>query len=444
MSNKLYLLLMVWLAVFQSCVTKTIVVTSDPEKKVVEKTLFHLDTLTHLKTGFTGLIVSDLKTGEILYSHHADKYFTPASNTKIFSLYAALVTLGDSIPALKYVETDTTFIFWPTANPSLLHPYFNDTTAIDFLKSKSKSKSLIYADGRSNLPLYAPGWMWDDYDAYFQAELTPFPLYGNVIHLKKDSTGIKIAPKKLLFNAKRTKEAIKITRDLDRNNFEMPDNFDDWEIFEQEIPYKNASEINVQLLEDLLEDTLIIQKIPIPKSKTATFYGVKTDTILRRMMLVSDNMLADHLLLASGMILTDSLSLSNTIQLFKNLWSPALPHRLLWVDGSGLSRYNRFTPATILALLQKMHKEIPEDRLFSLFPTGGKFGTLSEQYNETTEPYIFAKTGSMTGVFNLSGYLIAKSGRKLAFSCMNNLFTSKVPDASKDVEKIIKAIRDMY
>lgn len=444
MNSKLYLLLIVWLVMFQSCITKTIVVSPLIEENEVDKTIFQLDTFTHLKTGFSGLIVSDLLTGDILLSHHSDKYFTPASNTKIFSLYAALVTLGDSIPAFKYVETDSTFTFWPTANPSLLHPYFIDTTTIAFLKGKLKTKKLIYADGHCHLPHYAPGWMWDDYDTHFQAELTPFPLYGNVIHLKKDSAGITVAPGKLLAEVKRTKKALKITRDLDKNKFVMPDNFDDWEIFEQEIPYKNASEINVNLLQDLIGDTLTFQKISIPKGIATTLKGTKTDTIMRRMMLVSDNMLADHLLLASGMILTDSISLTNTIQLFKNLWSPALPHRMIWVDGSGLSRYNRFTPATILALLHKMHNEIPEEKLFSMFPAGGEFGTLSEQFNDTKKPYIYAKTGSMTGVYNLSGYLIGKSGRKLAFSCMNNLFTSKVHEASKDVEKIIKAIRERY
>lgn len=419
-------------------------VSSVTEEKVVDQAIFQLDTFTHLKTGFSGLIVNDLLTGEVLISNHADKYFIPASNTKIFSLYAALVTLGDSIPAFKFVETDTTFIFWPTANPSLLNPYFSDTTTISFLKDKSKNKRLVYADGHSNLPHYAQGWMWDDYDTYFQSELTPFPLYGNVVYIRKDSTGIKIAPEKMLANAIRSKNALKITRDLDQNNFKMPINFDDWEIYEQEIPYKNASEINVILLNDLIGNTIERGKISIPKGKTKTFYGIKTDTILRRMMLVSDNMLADHLLIAAGMVLTDSLSLKNTIQLFKNLWAPALPHTMDWVDGSGLSRYNKFTPATILALLAKMHKEIPEDHLFSLFPAGGEFGTLSEQFNDSSKPYVFAKSGSMTGVYNLSGYLIAKSGRKLAFSSMNNMFISRVSEASKDVEKMIKAIRDRY
>lgn len=36
--------------------------------------------------------------------------------------------------------------------------------------------------------------MWDDYNDYYQAELTPFPMFGNVLLVKKDSLGLTISP----------------------------------------------------------------------------------------------------------------------------------------------------------------------------------------------------------------------------------------------------------
>nr|MBP6540039.1 D-alanyl-D-alanine carboxypeptidase [Saprospiraceae bacterium] len=60
------------------------------------------------------------------------------------------------------------------------------------------------------------------------------------------------------------------------------------------------------------------------------------------------------------------------------------------------------------------------------------------------KPFIYAKSGSMTGVYNLSGYLITNSGRKMVFSFMNNNFEGKVSEIRKTVEKILMEIRMNY
>lgn len=44
--------------------------------------------------GYWGLLVEDAETGEVLFAQNADRYFTPASNAKLFTLALALATLG--------------------------------------------------------------------------------------------------------------------------------------------------------------------------------------------------------------------------------------------------------------------------------------------------------------------------------------------------------------
>jgi D-alanyl-D-alanine carboxypeptidase/D-alanyl-D-alanine-endopeptidase (penicillin-binding protein 4) len=165
-------------------------------------------------------------------------------------------------------------------------------------------------------------------------------------------------------------------------------------------------------------------------------YSLPIDTLLRRMMKESDNMLAEHLLLASGMEVMDTLSSSETIKWSKTTLISDIPHKPIWVDGSGLSRYNKCTPSSILYLLKKMYREIDEKKLFSLLLEGGNL-TLKSMDATEIKPFVFAKTGSMTGVYNLSGYLITSKGKKLAFSFMNNNFNGKVSTVKKAVEKIL-------
>jgi D-alanyl-D-alanine carboxypeptidase/D-alanyl-D-alanine-endopeptidase (penicillin-binding protein 4) len=87
-----------------------------------------IDTSKVLGTGFSGVHITDLNTSEVIFSRNASKYFVPASNTKIFTLWASLNYLGDSIPALKYIETDTSFTFWGTGDPTFIHPYFQKSS----------------------------------------------------------------------------------------------------------------------------------------------------------------------------------------------------------------------------------------------------------------------------------------------------------------------------
>jgi D-alanyl-D-alanine carboxypeptidase/D-alanyl-D-alanine-endopeptidase (penicillin-binding protein 4) len=55
-----------------------------------------------VKDHFTGFALYDMDSRKMIYGLNADKYFTPASNTKLFTFYTCLKMLGDSIPALRY------------------------------------------------------------------------------------------------------------------------------------------------------------------------------------------------------------------------------------------------------------------------------------------------------------------------------------------------------
>lgn len=402
-----------------------------------------IDTSKAFSSGFAGVHITDLNTGEILFSRNASKYFTPASNTKIFTLYASIKYLGDSIPALKYVETDTSLTFWGTGDPTFMHTLFPESGTLDFLKSKSKTKKLFQSYGHSKVKPFGEGWAWDDYNDYYQPEISSFPAYGNVLTVKKDSLGISGKPEFMMNKTIMNASTKYVQRNKEFNQFVLPALLDTVKSYYQEIPYKDAELSNRQILESLL--SVPVNPVYLPVSSDAkTYYSISTDTVLRRMMQISDNMLAEHLLLLSGMAKYDTVSTEYAIKMVKENLMNDLIDAPQWVDGSGLSRYNMMTPRSITQLLKKMYQSSDEKRIFSMMAVGGVNGTIRNMFKNGDGPYVFAKTGSLFGVYTLSGYLITRTGRKLIFSFMNNNFSGPTSGVRRDVEKVLNAVRDMY
>ena len=119
-----------------------------------------------------------------------------------------------------------------------------------------------------------------------------------------------------------------------------------------------------------------------------------------------------------------------------------LPQKPNWADGSGLSRFNLFTPQDFIWVLNKMKTEFPWKRISTIFPTGNK-GTLTNYYMADSR-FIYAKTGTLTGVVALSGYLITKKNKTLIFSVLVNNHQTTGRTVRRAVEKFIQSIRDKY
>src|ERR1700742_2732356 len=76
----------------------------EPFQQFTEETLLNQPGLTSAQVG---LCLYDPLAATYKYNWQSDKYFMPASNTKLFSLYAGLRYLGDSLVGLRYELTDT-------------------------------------------------------------------------------------------------------------------------------------------------------------------------------------------------------------------------------------------------------------------------------------------------------------------------------------------------
>jgi len=396
---------------------------------------------------FTGFALYDLDKNKMIFEQDAHKYFTPASNTKILTLYTCLNMLGDSIPGLRYIERSDSLIFWGTGDPALLHTTLKSIKVYELLKNSRKK--LFYAAGNYSGNFYGRGWPYGDYDAYYQAEISALPLQNNVAILSADDQGeLRISPSYLKIYLKQDPsfrpDEYTVSRDLNSNVFRYPAGKAP-RGFKQEIPWKTSDELTLAMLADTLKRPLGMLKMTMPDS-ARTLYSASSDSVYRRLMLPSDNFIAEQLLLVCSSTLPGPLSTQQVIRYSKEKFMKDLPDEPQWADGSGLSRQNLFTPATMIALLRKLREKVgDEQRLFDMMPAGGLTGTLRTAYKtDNGKPFVWAKTGSLSNVHNQSGYLITRKGKRLIYSYMNNNYTRPTAEIRAEMVRVMTGIHNRY
>lgn len=389
---------------------------------------------------FSGFALYDPVAGKMLAARNADKYFTPASNTKLFTLYTSLNVLGDSVPALRYAVVGDTLFFRGTGDPSLLHPDLYNPAVIRLLASRPET--LVYVLERQPVPHFGPGWGWDDYNDYYSAEKAALPVYGNVVRFGRDASGVLGAQPGYFRSgvtigpAGRPGDA-PFVRHPEHNQFTYYPAAAG-ESFTQDVPFRYAAPLAARLLSDTLKREVgWTDYRPLPGAQV--LYGIPTDSLYRKLMQESDNFIAEQLLLLCSARLFDSLHTESVIRYARERLLADLPDRPVWVDGSGLSRYNLFTPRTMVALLHKLYRQVPRERLFALLPAGGRSGTLRTWY-AADPPFVFAKTGSLRNVYCLSGYVVTRKGKVLLFSAMHNNYTVPLNDVRREIDKVLRLV----
>jgi D-alanyl-D-alanine carboxypeptidase/D-alanyl-D-alanine-endopeptidase (penicillin-binding protein 4) len=108
-------------------------------------------------------------------------------------------------------------------------------------------------------------------------------------------------------------------------------------------------------------------------------------------------------------------------------------------DGSGLSRYNYVTAGTIVTILtREWRSEQSRGPFTAALPVAGRDGTLDKRMKGTVlEDRVDAKTGTISNVRALSGYLETRSGERLVFSMIANHFTAPSSDVDAIVERAL-------
>ena len=400
---------------------------------------------------FTGFTLVDPETGRHVADVNGDHFFTPASTTKILTLYTCLKLLGDSVPALDVWHEKipgkgiSRLHVRGLGDPTFLHPSFQAwQSSFSFLQNQPDSVLLFPDHYRKR---FGPGWAWDDYNYAFQPERTMFPMYGGIIRFKKKGDSIDIQPPFFKHNFTQfpyyagpperleNKNEWIIPNDLKDTILSLPFRYD---------PFKLDSMLADTLhksvrVSEVYEFDYAFDHIEGRRTPWKTLYSTPVDTVLRRMMHQSDNFIAEQML--DVCIYRHFPDRKNVMEWVLDSVLSDLPQRPRWVDGSGLSRYNLISPQDLSTVLLHLWREQPHETLLSYFPKGGKDGTLADWYaGKDGKPYVFAKSGSMSGVTCLSGFVRTNHGKTLIFTFMTNHFVGSSRDWKVEMQQILEIV----
>ncbi|SKC74648.1 D-alanyl-D-alanine carboxypeptidase/D-alanyl-D-alanine-endopeptidase [Ohtaekwangia koreensis] len=389
-----------------------------------------------------GFVLYDPAKKKTLFDYQGAQYFTPASNTKIFTFFTSLKILGDSIPGLRYIVHGDSLIFWGTGDPGLLYKnVYTNGRVYNFLKASPYK--LFFSVSNFDTEHFGPGWAWDDYSSYYSAERSPLPIYGNIAAIQAIGNKPEIQPpffkKELRIGIPQS--SADANRESDKNVFTyIPGTKVSSKVID--VPLKISPFLTATLLSDTLNKSVTLLNKPFD-STALTIFNIPSDSLYRIMMQESDNFIAEQLLLLCAGTLSDTLKTEIAIEYSKKNFLNDLSDDPIWKDGSGLSRFNLFTPRSIVQLWEKIYTLVPQERLFTLLAIGGKKGTIRNYYKET-QPYIFGKTGSLSNNHALSGYLLTKRGKVLIFSFMNTHFAKSTSEVRNNMQEILHKIYEAY
>ncbi|MCM0080333.1 D-alanyl-D-alanine carboxypeptidase/D-alanyl-D-alanine-endopeptidase [Geomonas sp. Red32] len=413
--------------------------------------------------------VTSLKTGETLYEHNPRLLVTPASNQKLFTAATALSVLGKEREVITTVSVDDArgTIFLKGCGDSLLTA--RDLAGLATAASEKLERNRTYrvvADLACFDDLYwGKGWMWDDEPESDEMYIAPLAIDHNTVTVtvtpgKKANAPAEVAltPETPLVTVKNwtvtggrgDEVTVKATRRPgDRENVitvsgVIPAGGD---AVVKHLSVWKPERIALAIFADALRArgiavTGLDTNFTTPQSRVIARKKRPLGDLVAFGLKESDNLSAESLIKLLGMVSTGQPGSAedgaSRIRVY--LDKLGIPTDKLFVaDGSGVSRYNLTNVETIIRLLEAIYRDQRiYPTVYNALPVAGRDGTLAHRMAGTpAEGNVRGKTGNMTGVSSLSGYLHTADGEPLAFSMVIENFAGPAKPVLEIQERIL-------
>ena len=416
-------------------------------QKQVEKADF-------LKRADAGILVYDLTDSDKeVFSYRAEKLFRPASVEKLLTCIAALSTL-DSLHTFDTRLTYTGLITGDTLTGNLyVKGYFDPLFDDDDLHQMADAiraagihhlKGKLIGDVTFMDSLYwGPGWAWDDTPETYQPYLSPLMLARGCVDIylsprrKGEAAAIRVVPESDYYHIDNRTQShtrgagrLNATRNWLANGNTI--------LLTGNVTSSVRRSLNLYGSKEFFLHTLrhaLMQKgISIPLDSLG-FYPCPTDTlplyhnvhslheVIKQALKTSDNLAAEaigfHVAArhANGKSYLGFADSQNALKSFvkKHLHIPSNHFRVR--DASGMSGYNYVSPTLVMRCLQYAYRHPAIfNALYDCLPIAGTDGTLIHRMQHGKAfRNVRAKTGTLSAVSSLAGYVQAPNGHLLAF-----------------------------
>jgi serine-type D-Ala-D-Ala carboxypeptidase/endopeptidase (penicillin-binding protein 4) len=436
-----------------------------------------------LEHGYWGVLVKSLKNDDTLYALNARRLMLPASNMKIVTLAAAAEKLGWDYRYETRVMTNGTvangaldgdLIVVGSGDPSLMDGdpaarLFDEWAAALRTRGVQRIMGRIVGDDNA----FADeglgfGWSWDDLPDDYAAAVGALQFNENAVRVTVspgpaagDAAGVAVVPPTsalVVRNALATGDAASAVH-IDARRLPGSAELE----LRGSIPQGSAPAVRLVSVDNptlffvsALRNALIARGIDVrgaaididdihdalPRAvgdPLVTLRSAPLSTLAVRLMKVSQNLYAETFLTTlSASAPASGAAGAATARTVLSPWGVA-EGGLILRDGSGLSRYDFVTADALATILAHVHKD---ERLRGPFeaslPIGGRDGTLAVRMKGTpAEGNVRAKTGSMTGVRTLSGYVTTADGEPLVFAILANNFETSADIVNKATDDIV-------
>ncbi|MEG3133277.1 serine-type D-Ala-D-Ala carboxypeptidase [Rouxiella sp. T17] len=390
--------------------------------------------------------------------YHGDQMALPASTMKIFTALAALLQLG---PDFRF---NTTFETKGSIGDGVLHgdliarfdgdPTFKRQNIRNMVAAlKKQGVKEISGDVVIDTSVFAshdkaPGWPWNDITQCFSAppaaaivdrncfsvslysatkpdenafirvaSYYPVQMFSQVRTLAKGSPDAQYCELDVMpgeFNR------FTLTGCLTQRSEPLPLAFaiQDGAAYAGEILKQELTQADIQIDGRLKRQTRVTPAATI----LAQTQSAPLHELLHMMLKKSDNMIADTVFRTLGHQVYGVPGTwragSDAVRQILRQKAGIVMGNTIQVDGSGLSRHDLVSPKTMMQALQYIAQHDNELDFISMLPLAGHDGTLQYRgglHEAGVDGKVSAKTGSLAGVYNLSGFITAASGQRLAF-----------------------------
>ena len=392
-----------------------------------------------------GISIVSLKTGKPIYELNSEKLLMPASNNKLFTCAAALDFLGkDFFFFTNVLAQNENAILQGGGDPDLTVKDL-DSLAYAVSKKVDSIDTLFLDDTFLDSVYFGNGWMWDEGPWWYAAPISALSVNDNcidfyvqpgkegqnaIINYFPNTNYISFQNQSLTVEKNTNLKKLKIDRDWSdkKNNFSVTGeifykeeldtlrrNIHDPTMFTgvlfKEMLEKHGLEINYVMKKKVSRnaDTLATHK-SLPLIKSAS-----------NLMNESDNLTAELFIKTIGRHNITQGNWKSGLDSVKSLLaSSALidTSQMRIADGSGVSRYNLTSAKQLTTFLVWVYESQYKNDFISTLPGGGKRNGTLERRLKTEGNYVKAKTGGLSGVSNLSGYVFSPRYGPVAFSLL--------------------------